>query len=191
MSYDLHVYGARDSLGQKEDLVGLLSKKGWQVRFLSGRAFITDELRPVLSSTGPLEDWCLMAGWKKKSRYAEVLAAWVDRRELHHFQKMTAETACFGCCELSIGPLPNDEDENEDRVALGLSEQFAKSGRKADTDFYLRSSAGRSPISFEFQHTVWEAIGELTDGRMDNPQEGAVKSASASFLTRIKQWARR
>jgi len=180
MSYDLSVYAVRDALSQKEDLVRCLNKKGWEVRFLSLGAFLSDELVPVLSSGGPLEADCLIAGWKKKGRYAEVLAAWIDRREMQHFRTRTAETVSFGCCELTTSSINQEE--------LSFGEQYAEFTRVVTTEYYLRTSAGRNRVALEFQHAVWEAIGEVTNGLMENQQEGIQKIAKISPIAHLKQW---
>ena len=179
MSYDQSIYGKQEAMRRKENLSRCLSRKGWEVRFLSYGAFPSDELRPVLASEGPLEANCLIAGWRKNSRYADVLAAWIDNRELHHFRALTAETVCFGCCEMALHPMTQHESDYEEQQRH-FPERYRRIFREADMDFQLGSSAGRSPTSFEFQHVVWEAIGELTGGLMENPQEGILKQARKS-----------
>jgi len=191
MSYSLSVYGKREAIADKAVLADSLSEKGWDVRFLSHGAFRSSELRPVLSSTGPLDEDCQIAGWKKRGKYASDLTEWIDTRQMSYFWILTMETAHFGCCGLEI--LPSWQDANRDGQAIrkGWGRRLDQAYREADTDFCLRTSAGRTPTSLEFQHIVWEALGELTGGLMEDPQIGLVKLARKPLPLRLKAWMKK
>lgn len=174
MSYDLEVYAPGAAALEKAELVAALQKRGWRIVFLHADAFWQEETWPFLTESGPMEAGdLLLAGWPLKNSLAPRLQALVQERNFGEFKNLAEATLVLTTCSLSL-TLPYDGranyDEEEWRGLEQSSPDYAALMSRSRSYYHLGTSAGRSPFAIEFQHTVSEAIEEVTGGTAENPQ---------------------
>lgn len=115
----------------------------------------------------------MVAGWPLKNALAPQLEALVRAHNFGAFKQLAESSMVLAICSLSPSIPYNAKagfTEDEWKELEGADPDFARMRSEARSNYYLRTSGGRSPWAIEFQHAVWEAIAEITGGTAENPQ---------------------
>lgn len=163
MSYDLTVYTANGQRASRAAVVANLRSMGWDVAFLSDYFKMTPAANDVLDG-----NYEIAVGWPADpalSQRVQLIVAACDVSGLDSLH----ESMEVGSCELHVGSLDKDPDRH---IPDDLRPDQRQLMQSAQTYYYLRTSAGRSPLSFKFQEAFWRAIGQTTGGLLVDPQDG-------------------
>ena len=170
MSYDLFIYSDNDKAVAKEELKSELEKQGWKIAFLSGSA------DAILKAQGPMEESVVVAGWDADDKEVAQFEALASQGNIRELMKLAGESeAAVGCVVYVTIPYDYaagyDVEELEEFKEMN-SPDYIEAVSKAKSHYYVRTAAGRSPLSFDYQEQVWRVIGDLAGGLIEDPQEG-------------------
>jgi hypothetical protein len=158
MSVDLFVYSVKSNGPKTGELVANLARKRWHTVLL-------DPSGSKESPTGFLKNH-LIYGARTSDFLKEVRDLVRQRRKRELERSLQSEAVAY--CELTASP-----SHPLEQVDGTLPPKVAKALMTAKTCYGLRTAAGRSLASVELQTAVWEMIGKLTGGLLEDPQEGS------------------
>lgn len=159
MSYDLTLHSPSSRACSKTGLADALRDRGWYAVFPGDGDTV---------ATGTLYG-------TRDRRHAEAVAAALAAEDAATLQPLI-ESEAVGLCELIVH-VPFDfraelePDELEELVEEGPS-RVIENMLAARSHYLLTTSLGRSDASLNLQTAVWEALGDLVLGLLEDPQEG-------------------
>lgn len=170
MSYELYIYSEHAQHLEKDRLRVKLHQEGWDV------AFMASDGKLFYSSAGPLDTDTLIVGWEADDEGSQQFRHLIEEQDVNGLTAFAQETSLLASCAVfTIIPYsfaeeytPAEVEELEDVMGA----DYIREAQKAKTYYYLRTSAGRSPLSLELQEATWRAIGALVGGLSEDPQEG-------------------
>jgi hypothetical protein len=164
MSIELFVYAKKASTFGGDQLAAKLAEKDWHVFYM-----VPSGSRGV--DKVALGDQ-LIYGARTVVQMEEGRKLIRSRREKE--LEKAFESGSIAACELTICPEGASDglDESLPRKLMNLL-------AATKVTYCLRTSAGRSILSVELQNATWEAIGELSGGVLENPQEGSYFTVGA------------
>lgn len=172
MSVDLFVHSQKSDPVSKSAVQASMRELGWDV------VFIEDWYRPSPASSTSLADGELAIGWRSDPDIASrVQSAILDgnRQELERLY----DALLTGTCAISIDP-PEVEDD-EERFPDDVLPAYRQAYEGSKLCYYLRTSAGRSPLAYDLQFALWQAIGVATSGLLEDPQTGERRFSHEPF----------
>ena len=180
MGVELYVYSPSESIVTSEELRHKLRSEGWDVRF------VLDQGKPFLepAAEGPLTDLLDVMGWPTCSDQGVLVAEAIDTRDLTSLQSLY-DAGVVGTCgygvespyqfkeEIEDDEEFEDEEENQEPIEASCLEAM----KEAKTRYELRVRIRSSNESYRFMNVVWEAMGQLCDGLLVDPQSGEFRHA--------------
>ena len=169
MSYDLNAYSLSTERPLKENFRDSLQRNGWEIVFISDEA---RSRRAFLAADGPIEEEAIIIGWQTKDKNAALLTKAAAIQDIKTIEAIAETTQAIAGCAISVTiPYQVDKQQLADMAVRGEI-HYADLMKSAQSHYYLRTAAGRSPLSFEFQRLVWLTIGEVCGGLLENPEDG-------------------
>jgi hypothetical protein len=180
MGVELYVYSPSEAIVASEELRQKLRSEGWDVRF------VLDQGKPVLepAAEGPLTELLDVMGWPSTWEKGILAAEVIDSSDLKSLQALYDEGVVGTCGYRVESPyefkeelVDEDgfEDEEEDQEPIDANLQEAM--RNARTRYQIRVRIRSSNQSYKFMNIVWQAIGQLRDGLLVDPQTGEFRYA--------------
>jgi len=150
MSYELWINSPQEEILRKELLQEKMLSEGWEIRFLADDAFSGDRGVGLLPSVGPLDKHVLLAGWPIKQANSNLLAQLFSQGDAEQLEEVFMDEDAFSTCSLSVS---NSDQDN------------------VKTEYHFRLRGIGIVSGWELTHSVWEAIGTLSNGELVNPQQ--------------------
>jgi hypothetical protein len=159
----------RDLLVRTCSNAGLPDHLRWEI------AFVGDDgaLRPVQEGAMTSET---IFGWRQDKNAAAVRAAIEggDRAAVDAFYADDLVAAVW--VDVRTRADASWDDEELEEAASVASEAHRKEISSAATMYVVETSARRNDVSLDFQNLIWRSIGVLSNGLMEDPQEGEYAS---------------
>jgi hypothetical protein len=182
MGVDLYVYTKSESVVTTDELRRHLHTQGWGVRFLLDQG--TPALEPA--PDGELRDSLDVMGWRLSSEHAAPAADAIDRRDMEAVQAFYSQ-GVVGTCGYGVeSPYQYEEEfDPEEDAEMDGSEGAVEAWcleamREAGTRYNLRVRIRSSNLSYQFLEVVWQGIGQLREGLLEDPQSGEFRPAKAT-----------
>lgn len=173
MSYDLSVY-TRDRSVEKTAFSIEMLNRGWRICFVDEGAWYGEVPAAFLATFGPLDSDHSILAWRQDDALAGQLESIVAGSDFGEFKKIAEESMSIAGVALTITAYDRREEleEQEQPIDSEPKDPLERELGECKWEHYLRTSGGRSPASFDFQHECWYAIAKLADGIALNPQSG-------------------
>jgi len=195
MSVDLFVYSASDQPVSYSAISGGLRSAGWEAAYLSDWF----EVKP--SANNAITGGDVVVGWTADPEVGARVRDAISRRDRacleHMYDQMEIATCALEVCEHTI-------EEGEEPDPDGMSPAHLHAFNSAKLLYNSRTAAGRSPLSYDLQYAVWQAIGSACSGLLEDPGTGeyrfgheppqkpyrsAVESAMEAAIELMPLWA--
>jgi hypothetical protein len=167
MSYSLSIYSTNDHLLAKEELQSHMANKGWEL------AFVTDlNDNTLLSIEGPVENGMIVYGWKAKDESATHFRDFLAEENIPELLALpVADFAVFSCEISYTSPYDVNLDMDEEELAEReeFDEAYVAALREATIAYEVTSGRWGS---IKFTCDVWQTIGHLVGGLLDDAHEG-------------------
>ena len=140
------------------------------------------------TDTGELTDDELLFGWFLDYPQVEVMRKAIRGHDTATVQWLF-EKEVFGSCAIWPGSYAFDEERTADEITEFEQEIGADNVqvmRSATQRITLRTSGSRNMTSMPLQQTAWYALGEITQGLLEYPQEGQYLPPVSYFA--VKRW---
>jgi len=167
MSISFFIYSVSKQVPSRSQLAAQLQSKGWLVVSVD-----PDDPTCILPDDA-LEDDVLLASRSQET--AERVRRLVDQKDTAALDELCRRGALASCGVDVTHPYDFKEDYGEsdvDELVDSIGRQAVEAMRHAVVHYEIGTSAGRSRLSSEFQQAVWDALGELAGGLMEDPQCG-------------------
>jgi hypothetical protein len=168
MSIEYYVYSTQDKPLDRKALRDKLHAQGHDVLLLSDWETLT------LASEGPLGDDIALSGPPTFFDPARIkfLIASKNKADL---ERMAAEGDLSSCSIYTSHPfldIRNMTPEEQSDMEEDVGKEQMDFIRKANVHYTIRTSAGGSTLNLGLQKTIWQAVGELSSGLLEDPQSG-------------------
>jgi len=170
------VYTEQEQAIAFEALVSELEAKGWHCCSF-------DDSDMVIKPRGDLVDNDWLVGTKSQSVARTVLEL-IEKKDRKGLDQLWQKNKIAGCM-LDFYQYNFDEEWGEDAARLeeDMGANWATAMRNARTCYSLTTSASRSRLSLDWQFDLWNSLGELTGGLMEDPQSGVTYVLMDGTLT--------
>ena len=162
LSIDLFVYSKQPNDIRRDDLAASLKTRGWEIFHLNPATLsevsgdlLGDELVYAVRAVDDLR------------RLRDLVA----KRESMAIEVMFEEESAAGCAITVVSPF-DARSEYGDTLEENFPRQVASDVLEAKAGYNVRTAEGRGEISYKLQVDVWESLGELTGGLLEDPQSG-------------------
>ena len=167
MSYEIYVYSERDTVVNREELTEQLHALGW------GVAFVIDDKTLNTAVHGPVGDEKYLVFWPLRSPHRRKIDWTLSTANRQEFETLY-HADVIGNLALW---LTSDSDIDDEQIAI-INRKYRDVLRRTRTHYTVRTSAGRNGMGFAAQFACWYAVGALTGGVLEDPQEGTMQFAS-------------
>lgn len=165
MSIEFYVYSPLNLPLQGADLIRLLADGGWEAYLLESGTPLT------VAKSGQLEN-PIVVGCRRDGDIAKLKVA-VESGSEPELEALLQGGYAASCVVYSTCPWKLDQEYDEEELEEFV-ESVGTAGRKllksARSHYTVRTSAGRSDLSFALQDATWQCIGLLSKGLMEDPQ---------------------
>ncbi len=172
MSITLNVYGKR--LLKREELASGMAElpEPWELRF------IRDWDTLAFDKGGPMGSQ-MISGWHRDSGRAKEARQAFDKKDRGKLRQLF-EANVYGSVHLYLtDAAAEDWPAQSDPEFLESVPKEHRAAVKASTHWYsLETYASRNDRGFELQEQMWVLLGILTDGVLEDPQEGEWEAAA-------------
>ncbi|NIM04585.1 MAG: hypothetical protein GTO55_01535 [Armatimonadetes bacterium] len=162
MSISFFAYTEESKPIERKELTEAMAKSGWEIAYLSDWSGLTP------AEGNRLQDGDILIGWQQDSDLTAKIKAILDSGDEDALEPL-GESEVLGVCSVGISDPHEDRD---DFIPTDVSKDIVEQLRQAKLCYELVTSAGRSDFSVEFQGAVWQVIGDVTDGLLEDPQLG-------------------
>lgn len=176
MSIGLNIYGkrrlTREELAEAMATVELPEELRWELRFVRD----WDALQ--FDSGGAMQSQ-IVVGWHPQAKSAGEVRKAIERKDAAALKRLFREEA-YGLAHLSVTD-PADDDWaalTDPEFLESVPAEHREAVKQATTWYEIETFASRNETSWELQEQLWRMIGVLTDGVMEDPQEGEFEAAA-------------
>lgn len=163
MSDELIVYGRHDAVPNLDEVRELAALAGWSLAMVQD----DESFNPADLAESPL-----VVGWPSDSRRADRIQRAIETRDTVALSGLADELVAV---ELAIDrPYSPSADELEEFLGAGLEPDLLERIEKANLRAVCAVRAGAIDQAVEFSWAVASAIGVLTDGVLEDVEEGWV-----------------
>lgn len=166
MSYEVYVYSAVDTSLPRNALLAKLRDVGWEA------VFVSDWKTLRLAADGDVADDVVLSGPPTFFDRTRVMGL-LEAKNKEGIEQQVEQGGIASCAILVARPYNFTSELNDGEtadLADAIGSERVAFMRKAKTLYAVRTNMGRTSIDFELQRRVWQAIGELTGGLMEDPQ---------------------
>lgn len=163
MSCDFFVYSESGQAVSRSELTSAMRAVGWDI------VFVDDFHKMSLAQGDRVSEYEIIVGWETDPEVAAKVQGLLANRDREGLEKLFEEMT-LGGCEIYVNE--NERDEDEECIPDDIRPDHRRALENAKLSYYLRTAAGRSPLSFVLQDVVWRAIGKVTRGLVEDPQTG-------------------
>jgi len=171
MSYDLTIYSPSDQKLSFETLRTTMCPLGWEIRAV-------DYLKDTVLSKDISLALCQILGWDRTYQPAEELAQLFSDGYHVDFASIPERMRPFLIgCEYDVR-FPTvfseviEDDEWWEELQKSLTAEFGARLQNTKSVHALRTAASPSPLRLVFQYDLAWAIAQITDGLVQDPQDG-------------------
>lgn len=162
MSFEPTIYASENNVSY-QDLASTLSKKSWELVFLSAST------STVIDEAGIISDGYIYA-WKSDSLSKDLVSSLLTNNNNKEIQNKLNE-GVLATCELFIDNnySINDEFEKDEIEELlkDMGKEYVDKLKEAKCSFTTRSNNSCGPLTGEFQDILCDVLVEMTDGFCD------------------------
>ncbi len=168
MSISYFVYSPNQQTVTRSRMTDRLRSKGWTV------VFVDPDNQMRILPEGPITCDLLLAADSQET--ADRMKEMIRGGDEKALDGLYARNKAASCLVTAKQPYHFNDDHTESdaqEMADAIGNDAVEAMRGATSCYEIYSSAHRSRPSYRFQESVWETVGELAGGLMEDPQSGS------------------